>query len=225
MNQKAVISGDIIAFTSLADNAKNQLEQELYKLFSTLNSKYETFSRLIKGDYLECAVPSPENSLRIALVIKTFIKSRELAAKTKRFRYFEEYGIRLAIGYGSLSRYTPETGIIDGEAIYLSGRRINEESTHNKERVNIKNTLFFVSEDENLNQNFEALFALLDFMLIKATRKQCEVAHYKLLGMSEGEIGKTLGTSQSAVNQHSTSIGWNAIEKAILYYEQLLKQH
>ena len=139
-------------------------------------------------------------------------------------KYFEEYGIRLAIGYGELSRYNPEKGIIDGEAIYLSGRRINEESTHNKERVIIKNTLLFIAEDEALNQRFEALFALIDFMLIKATRRQCEVAYHKLLGTSEEEISNILGTSQSSVNQHSTGIGWNAIEKAILYYEQTLKQ-
>lgn len=224
MGKKAVISGDIIAFTSLADVAKNQLEADLKQLFETLHVHFDTFSRLIKGDYLECAVPQPEHSLRIALLIKTFIKSRDLAAKTSRHKYFEEYGIRLAIGYGELSRYNPEKGIIDGEAIYLSGRRINEESTHNKERVIIKNTLLFIAEDEALNQRFEALFALIDFMLIKATRRQCEVAYHKLLGTSEEEISNVLGTSQSSVNQHSTGIGWNAIEKAILYYEQTLKQ-
>ena len=71
MGKKAVISGDIIAFTSLADAAKNQLEADLKQLFETLHTHFDTFSRLIKGDYLECAVPQPEHSLRIALLIKS----------------------------------------------------------------------------------------------------------------------------------------------------------
>ena len=219
MKKYAVISGDIVAFTSLSDTSKSNLENKLLGLFELLKNKYSTESRLIKGDYLECAIPDPKVSLRIALIIKTFIKSCELDAKNKRHRFFEEYGIRLAIGYGTLSRYDPQKGIIDGEAIYLSGRKINEESTHYKERVIIKTTLQFVSNEEALNAPMEALFSLLDFMLIRATRKQCEVAHYKLMGMGEEEIAVKLGTSQPAVNQHSTGIGWNAIEKAVKFYE------
>ncbi|HEA29942.1 MAG TPA: fumarate hydratase [Leeuwenhoekiella sp.] len=224
MKKFAVISGDIVAFTSLADLAKKKLETATKELFEVLEGKFGTYSRLIKGDYLECAVPNASDGLRVALLFKTFIKSQELEAKNKRHKYFEEYGVRLVLGYGSLSRFEPENGIIDGEAIYMSGRQMNEESTHYKERVIIKNTLKFVSTVEALNQPMEPLFALLDFLTIRATRKQCEVAHYKLMNLSEEEIAGKLGTSQSAVNQHSTRIGWNAIEKAVTYYEQLLSQ-
>ena len=224
MKKFAVISGDIVAFTSLSDASKNNLETGLDVLFKELNSRFDAHSRLIKGDYLECAVPKPQDGLRIALIIKTFIKTLDLDAKNERHRFFEEYGIRLALGYGTLSRYEPQKEIIDGEAIYLSGRKVNEESTHNKTRVTIKNTLQFVSNDNALNQPMEAIFALLDFMLIRATRKQSEVAHHKLLGRSEEEIASLLGTSQPAVNQHSTSIGWNAIDKAVTYYEKKITQ-
>lgn len=223
MNAKSVISGDIIAFTSLSDHSKSKLEEELFKLFNKLNQEYNTYSRLVKGDYIEIAIPKPEHALRIALLLKTFVKSFEFTAKTKRYKYFEEYGVRLVIGYGELSRFDPSKGIIDGEAIYLSGRRINEESTHTKERVVIKNSLLFVSGNTTLNQSFEAVMALLDFILARATQKQSEVAYYKILGMREDEISSILGTSQSAVNQHSNAIGYNAIEKAILYFENTIK--
>lgn len=224
MNFYTVISGDVIAFTSLSETSKSNLEDGLNTLFKELNQKFDTYSRLVKGDYLECAIPQPEQGLRIALLIKTFIKMQELDAKNERHRFFEEYGIRLALGYGTLSRYDPQKEIIDGEAIYLSGRKINEESTHHQKRVTIKNTLQFVSAEPALNQPMEAVFALLDFMIIRATRKQCEVAYHKLWGRSEEEIATIIGTSQPAVNQHSTSIGWNAIEKAVNYYENALTQ-
>lgn len=225
MKHKAVISGDVIAYTSLDDPSKETLETGLQELFKKLERTFNTFSRLVKGDYLECVTPAPQDSLRVALIIKTFIKSLHLNAKTKRHRYFEEHGLRMAIGFEELSRYDPEAGIIDGEAIYLSGRLVSESSTHYKKRVIIKGTLMFISNDEVLDSTINTIFTLLDHIFSKATKKQSEVIFYKLWGLSEEEIANKLGTSQSSVNQHSTTSGYNAIEKAILYYENALTNH
>lgn len=225
--KKAVISGDIVAFTSLSNELKEFLETRLKTLTSELQPTYNTYSRLIKGDFLECVVPNPEDALTVALLIKSWVKAVPIEAKKKdrRLRYFENYGIRLAIGYGTLQRFDREKDIIDGEAIYMSGRKINEEGTHGKERITIKNTLFFISADEQLNQAIEPVIALVDHIINKATAKQCEVLHHKLLGESEARISKRLGISQPVVNQHSTSVGWNAIEKAVHYFHQRLKDN
>ena len=225
--KKAVISGDIVAFTSLSNELKEFLEKRLQTLTLDLQPRYNTYARLIKGDFLECVVPQPEDALAVALLIKSWVKAVPIEAKKKnrRLRYFESYGIRLAIGYGSLQRFDPEKDIIDGEAIYMSGRKINEEGTHGKERITIKNTLFFVSDDKDLNQDIEAVIALVDHIMNKATAKQCEVLHYKLLGESEAKISRRLGISQPVVNQHSTSVGWNAVEKAVHYFNQRLKNN
>ena len=153
---KSTISGDIVAFTSLSNKNKEIIEKEMYSLIDLLGEKYNSFCRIIKGDYLECVVQKPEEALQIALLIKCFIKSIELDHEigNKRFRYFKNYGVRLAIGFGSLKRFDAKKGIIDGEAIYMSGRKINKESTHNKERIVIKNTLFFVSSNDKLSFQF-----------------------------------------------------------------------
>ena len=95
-------------------------------------------------------------------------------------------------------------------------------STHNKERVVIKNTLFFVSENEGLNNRFKPIFELLDTLLSKATARQSEVLYLKLLNQQEDKIAKTLGIGQSAVNRHSTSVGWNAIETAVVDFSKTL---
>src|SRR5690606_16962858 len=102
--------------------------------------------------------------------------------------------------------FEPKEGVIDGEAIYLSGREISGETTYNKERIVIKNTLFFASKNETLNKNFQPLLALLDVLLSKATSRQCEVLYLKLMNNQEDKIAKRLGIGQSAVNQHSTSV-------------------
>jgi len=225
---KAVISGDIVASTSLSDAGRTYVEETLQDLFERLKTDFDVFGRIIKGDYIECVVPQPENSLRIALVIKSLIKSISINddytnKSDKRVKLFKTYGIRLAIGYGELSRYNSEKGIIDGEAIYLSGRKLSELSTYNKERVTIKNSLYFVSSNEKLNTKFDPLLALLDVLINKATSRQSEVLYYKLMKFTEEDIVSKMKISQPVVNQHSTSVGWSAIESAINYYSNTLK--
>lgn len=143
----------------------------------------------------------------------------------KRVKLFKTHGIRLAVGYGKLSRFNPEKGIIDGEAIYLSGRTISETTTYNKKRIVIKNTLYFVSMDTILNKMFEPLLALLDVLLTKATARQCKVLYMKLMNNNEDSIAKELDVAQSVVNQHSTSVGWNAIEKAVNYFNHIITEN
>jgi len=228
MNE-TIISGDIVASTSLSNKGKVKFEASLLELLADLDSKFGAYARVIKGDYVECYVPRTENALCVALVIKSFIKSirflpeDEKQARDKRIRFFNTYGIRLAIGFGELSRLDIDKGIIDGEAIYLSGRALSGQNTYNKEKVVIKNTLFFVSNLTELNDELDSMFALIDVLMSKATPKQSHVLFLKLMGNSEESIAKKLKVGQSTVNQHSTSVGWNDIEKAVKRFDQVIK--
>lgn len=219
----SVISGDIISSTSLHIKDRQFVEKEIHSLIQELNREFNTYGRVIKGDYLECVVPNPSDGLQVALAIKSFIKSLPIETKeykktNNRIKQFTIHGIRLAIGYGELVRFNRDEGVIDGEAIYLSGRELSGESTYNKERIVIKNTLFFASENEGLNRNIKPILALLDVLISKATARQCQVLYFKLMNKQEDEIAQILGIGQSAVNQHSTSVGWNAIDEAVKYF-------
>ena len=223
----AVISGDIVSSTSLESKDKELLESSLAILLSDLKQEFDVYGRVIKGDYIECVVPNPKVVLRVLLAIKSFVKGIPIEIDAygrtkKRAKLFKSHGIRLAVGYGELSRFDPKAGVIDGEAIYFSGRLINNKSTYDKERIVIKNTLFFASKDEKLNKMFEAILALLDILFSKATSRQSEVLYLKLLGQDEETIAEKLGIDQSVVNRHSTSVGWNAIETTVNYIHDLL---
>lgn len=225
----SVISGDIVSSTSLNNEDRKLVEEKLETLLQDLKREFNVYGRVIKGDYLECVVPSADEGLQVALAIKSFVKSIPIETKSyksddNRIKQFKIHGIRLAIGYGELSRYKPEEGVIDGEAIYLSGREISGETTYNKERIVIKNTMFFASKNEDFNKNFQPLLALLDVLLSKATSRQCEVLYLKLMNNQEDEIAKRLGIGQSAVNQHSTSVGWNAIDEAVNYFKMVISK-
>jgi hypothetical protein len=222
---KATISADIVSSTALNVEQRLELEKNLNKLLNLLKKTFGSkvfFGRLIKGDYIECVVEEPRLALRVALLMKSFVKSLDIQSdknSEKRIKDFKEYGIRVAIGIGELSIWNKKKAIIDGEAIYLSGRAMNEMSMHDKK---IKNTLVFKSKNENWNSSLAPVFALLDVLFSKYKRAQSEIIFYKLLSKSEKEITGILSKGQSTINQHSTATGWFAVESSVEYFEKII---
>ena len=225
----ATISADVISYTLLSDQEKRKLETDIRKLLDELSLKYESqkfYGRLVQGDYIECALKSPKYSLRIALILKTFVKAIEfnLTEEDKiRLKYFSEYGIRLAVAVAPLSEFDSQKGIIDGDAIYMSGRAIKNFSTSDKRKIVIKNSMFFCSNNQKIQEQIDTIFSLLDTIISKYSAKQSEVVYFKLLNMNEAEISEKLNKSQSTISQHSTAAGWISIEKAINYFEKTIK--
>lgn len=225
----ATISADVISYTSLKETEKRRLESAIKQLIKELSERYKKqsfYGRLVQGDYIECAIDNPQYALRIALLLKTYIKSIDFGVpkiEKSRIKYFSEHGIRLAVAIAPLDKLDPRKEIIDGEAIYLSGRAIKNYSTSDTQKVVIKNTMFFCSANNTYQQQFDVLFALLHTILSKCSSKQSKVVYYKLLDLNEKEIAKKLGKYQSTINQHSTSAGWLSIEKAVNYFENIFK--
>jgi len=223
----ATISADIVSFTSLSDSDRIRITEDIEKLIKELSLKYKDssfFGRVVQGDLIECAMNNPIHVLRIALILKTFIKSMDYIdqeVNSNRFKYFKEYGIRLAIAVGNLSFIDPDRGIIDGEAIYQSGRALkNYPSTSNRQRIVIKNTIQYYGKNELEEEKHNAIISLIDTIIARCSKRQSEVIYYKLLGFSEKEISDKLGKSQSTISQHSTSAGWQSIYRAVLYFEK-----
>ncbi len=224
----ATISADIVSYTSLSKEDKREVERKIKELLSKLTELHKKDSflgRIIQGDYIECAINNPTKILRLALLLKTLIKSiklNSLEKKDKGILYFKEHGIRLAVAVAPLDTIDKKNGIIDGEAIYLSGRTIKNLSTSGKQKIIIKNTMFFRSNNIQEQEKFQTIFFLLDTLLAKCSPKQCEVIFYKLLGYNEKEISLELNKIQSTINQHSTTGGWLSIESAVNYFEKTI---
>lgn len=223
----ATISADIISSTALSPADKRILQDRILRFLEGLKNKYRNekfLGRLIQGDYIECALQSPHYALRIALLLKTFVKSLDLPridSKDKRIKYFKEHGVRLAVAVAPLATLNPGEDLMDGEAIYLSGRTIKNLSTSGKQKIVIKSTMFFRSPDDEQQDKFDTIFSLLDKIIAGCSGKQCEILYYKLSGLSEKEISKKLNKNQSTISQHSTAAGWQAIEKSVDYFEKI----
>ena len=224
----ATISADIISYTSLSEGDKRNVENKIKILLIELTENYKDdgfFGRIIQGDYIECAIKTSRNALRIALLLKTFIKSIELQNSTsdKGIKYYKEHGIRLAVAVAPLTTIDSSKGIIDGEAIYMSGRAIKDYSTSNKKKIVIKNTMFFCGQDRYIYEQFDAFFSLLDTLISRCSAKQCKVIYLKLLGLSENEVSERLNKTQSTISQHSTAAGWHSIDKSVNYFEKYIE--
>ncbi len=77
----ATIPADIISSTALSPDDKKDLRKRITCFISELTEKYKNerfLGRVVQADCIECAIQEPRHALRIALLLKTFIKSLEL---------------------------------------------------------------------------------------------------------------------------------------------------
>ncbi len=220
---RATISADIISSTSLSVEELTLLQSEIHGFLDELSEKSQgnDWGRLFKGDSVEIFLHDPHEALRVALLLKTLVKKTFAWGKENNARreLFRKYGIRLAIGIGEMRIADQKQDILDGEAIYNSGRLLEKAS---KEKLSIKRSMFFACPNPLLTEYVDVMVGLLDTLLRNATSRQNEILYYRLLGKNEKEIAGMLNIKQSAVNQRSNSAGWKAVESALNYYEKLI---
>jgi hypothetical protein len=222
----ATISADIVSSTSLSVEELTLLQAEIRHFLDELseNSQGNDWGRLFKGDSVEIFLLDPRKALRIALLLKALVKKAPVSLKSNKNAkriLFRKYGIRLAIGIGEMRVADKKNDILDGEAIYNSGRLLEGQQKTAKDKTSIKRSLFFGSNDAALSAQMDVILGLLDAILKETTTRQSEILYYKLLGATEEEIASKLFIKQSAVNQQSNSFSWPSIESTVNYFEKL----
>jgi hypothetical protein len=225
MQLYAVINGDIIGSTSLS-NAKGEFYlTELKKLFDELLKGKKAFGlirsiEVYRGDSFQCAMDKPEKSLRILLLIRSYLrmissryvekgKKRKLLARTSRS---EVTDIRIAVGLGEISRLAKRLLESDGEAFHRSGRLLDSLKKSGQ-------NMAIISPWEDWNRELDVFCVLLDTIISRWSPQQSEVIHYKLKGFSQTQIANKLQTSISAVNQRLRTANWNAVDKVLSLFE------
>lgn len=129
----------------------------------------------------------------------------------------QRFGIRFSIGVGDIKYADKNNDIIDGPAIYMSGRNLDEISR----RGNIFTAFQIIDAPESLSNLMDSYVALLSNLVDTYSAKQAEVIFYKLLGYKEVEISEKLGIYQSSVNTRSTNAQWGLLNMAIKDFEEL----
>lgn len=210
----ATISADIVRSTSMETAHLLELRRGLQGLISDLEEGIPGFwARIVRGDSLECVVPDARDALRIAILLKLFVKMR--VADYNCSEMLQRHGIRFSIAVGDLKYANKSEDIIDGPAIYLSGRNLDEIS-----RKGSRMSIFELDrEPRSLGNMMDSYVALICDLLDSYLAKQAAVVYYKLLGFKEVEISGRLGIYQSSVNVRATNAQWGLLNQAIKDFE------
>ena len=187
----ATISADIVSSTSLNTSELIGLRRRLLGLFRRIAEDSLGFwGRIVRGDSIECFVPEYHDALRIAILIKLYVKM--VVAEWDCSPLLQRYGIRFSIGIGAISYADKEEDIIDGPAIYISGRNLDAIS-------GVRDVYSCVEVDEcdkRTNCLLDSYVALIDNLLNSYSAKQAEVVYYKLRGYKEVQISEIIGVRQ-----------------------------
>lgn len=210
----ATISADIVASTSLKTEDLVSLMDTLRDLINHLEQEIPGFwGRIVKGDSIECFFPNVGPSLRVALLLKLctkiFVNHTACAEDTKR------QGLRFAIGAGSMKAASKSSDLLDGAAIYLSGRQMQKVGPGAGDII----TFQMEHDQQGIASLLASIVSLLDKKVNGYTAKQCEVVYWKLLGLKEAEITTQLGITQPTVNSRSSSADWKLVEQAVNAFE------
>ncbi len=211
----AVITGDIIQSSKLDAETRQWLMRSLKAALEQWDNDFEMESELIRGDSFQCLISNPELALKIALLIRTYIRSLNPTAAYDIYHRENPailltnwlFDVRIAIGVGGIDYEGDTLAESDGEAFHLSGRALDllKDSRQN---------LAIVSTDKN-KEELATMAPLLDAIISKTTALQCQVINLKLLEYTEIEIARMLEINQSAVNQRSVAGNWGPIQSAV----------
>lgn len=210
----ATISADIVNSTSLETEQLIQMRRSLYDFFDTISKKSPGFwGRIVRGDCIECYVPNYPDALKISLLIKLYVKM--IVGNWNCSSYLKQYGIRYSIGIGDINYADKRDDIIDGPAIYISGRNLDAIS---RER-DVYSCIGIEKDYRGVSDILNSYVAMIDGLVNSYSLKQAEVVFYKLQGFKEMDIVERVGVNQSSVNSRSTLADWNLLGKAIKDFE------
>lgn len=222
---RATISADIVSSTALSVEELTLLQSEIHRFLDELSEKSQgkDWGRLFKGDSVEIYLHDPHEALRVALLLKTLVKKTFSWGKETNVRreLFRKYGIRLAIGVGEMRAADQKQDVLDGDAIYYSGRLLEKQKQSGNDRLLMNSSMCFGYKNNAVDEYVSVVLDFLDVLFRDATSRQCEIVYYRLLGKQEKKVAELLRITQPAVNKHSNAIGWNAIESAVNYFEKL----
>lgn len=211
----AAISADVVSSTSLSRESMIELNEKLKKCLYILERRYLGFwGRIVRGDSIECIMSRPEDAFEVALILKTWVKSFE-PSNIQDDKRFNRYGLRIAIGIGDMKTIDQDLDMMDGDAIYRSGRGMQK-------LVGRAKYSFVISmADSEHEQALQVILTLVNQLLNNATARKCETLCERILSSDTSKTAEKMGISVSGVNQTLKDLGWNAIEQAIIYYRKV----
>lgn len=198
MVTSAVITADIVNSTLISVGLEKKFKEELANVLSL--HKYEFY----RGDSFQIFVKNPKQALQIVL------QMRVTARKVSHIN-----DIRTSIGIGKANPYLKKISTSTDEAFILSGRPFDELAKSERR-------LIIHSPNSIINIGLNVISYFVDYLFKTITQKQSEVLFELLADNTQLKTAKKLKKSQSTINKHAQSAGWNEILNILTEYEKLV---
>ncbi len=211
---QAVITGDLIDSTSYTLQELDTILNTINAEFEYLRVAYQTDFKIFRGDSFQGVVLDPTIALDLVITIKTAIN--KIPNKHKKISGLTDF--RIAIGIGNINLKRDSILESNGEAFQFSGRTLDT-MKGDYPRLLLK------TADENLNDEFNVHFGLLDSVTSKWSVASAEVVYYLHKGKKETEVAEILGINQSAVNHRKKAANWDAIVLLLKRYKSVIANY
>jgi hypothetical protein len=201
---KAVLTADIVNSSLLNKMQLDSLLNSLEKVFRSGRILFTYY----RGDsfYALCEASS---ALRLICMLRTLAIGRT-KAKSDR-----DVDIRAAIGLGRVEGPVRNLATARGEAFLLSGRELDRMGKEGP-RLSIRCT------DTKTDKGLAAVSLFADYLLRRMTIKQAQVVYELLRGATQVKASLKLHKSQSTINKHARTAGWNDLTRVLKIYEKLV---
>lgn len=217
----AVLTADLIDSSQYDEEVLKKVLDTLTSEFSHITKKYGGNSvrlTIYRGDSFQGIIRDPETALTIALQIKAAINRVHLK-KTKKSRTYSKIAdFRVAIGIGTLDMEREAITESNGQAFQFSGRTLDEMKSENR-KTRLKSSL------QEVDDEFNTSFFLLDTITDKWSTASAEVVYYLLRDLKEREVAAEINITQSAVNQRKKAAGWEAVAVLLDRYQQVISKN
>lgn len=190
----AVLTGDIIRSSDLAPEKREQLQAALSEAFAEAQRLIPSFrAEQFRGDSFQAIIDTqPEEALRTLLLITAFLHIRG-------------FGVRIALGLGTVTYESDSILTSDGSAFQASGPALDD--------LKKKNQLLAVAgPSDSFNQEWRVHALSLDYLLARWTVPQAEAVLGQLQGLTQEETARRLHIKQPAVQQRLQAVGWPVME-------------
>ncbi|RPD94504.1 hypothetical protein EGM88_12245 [Aureibaculum marinum] len=205
---KTVITGDLIDSTKYTPSELDAILNVVNDEFDYFRTTYDVDFKIFRGDSFQGVVLDSSLALDLVLTIKTVVN--KIPINRKKISGLTDF--RIAIGIGNINLKRDSILESNGEAFQFSGKTLDT-MKGDYPRLLLK------TADENLNEEFNVHFALLDSVTSKWSVASAEVVYYLLKGKKETEVAKILGINQSAVNHRKKAANWDAVAMLLKRYK------
>jgi len=210
---QAVITGDLIDSTKYSPQELDTILNAINREFEHFRSVYDTDFKIFRGDSFQGIVMDATIALDLVITLKTTIN--RIHIQNKKISGLSDF--RIAIGIGTINLKRESILESNGEAFQFSGKALD--SMKGDSRLLLKTV------NDNLNDEFNVHFSLLDSITSKWSLSSAEVVYYLHKGYKEREIAETLGINQSAVNHRKKAANWDSIALLLKRYKTAVSNY